>query len=109
MIEHSAAPRYRGKAGPLRGRSRNVEFLLDEGADTNLVSQRLIRELDMKPIEGAKLPVAKDFKGQKGYVYGAHTLRVRLTDSLGTTKDTFGTFYAMQMDPEGPDVLLGNP
>jgi hypothetical protein len=109
MIEHSAAPRYRGKAGPLRGRSRNAEFLLDEGADTNLVSQRLIRELDMKPIEGAKLPVAKDFKGQKGYVYGAHTLRVRLTDSLGTTKDTFGTFYAMQMDPEGPDVLLGNP
>jgi hypothetical protein len=63
----------------------------------------------MKPIKGAKLPIAKDFKGQKGYVYGAYTLRIRLTDSLGTTKDTFGTFYAMQMDPEGPNVLLGNP
>jgi hypothetical protein len=94
-------------AGPYTGRRRHAEFMLDDGADCNLVSQRLIRELDMKPIAGAKLPNAESFQGKKAYVYGAHTLRVRLTDDQGSTKDTTGTFYAV--DLPGPDVILGRP
>jgi hypothetical protein len=81
--------------------------MLDDGADCNLVSQRLIVELDMNPIKGAKLPNAESFQGKKAYVYGAHTLRVRLTDDLGSTKETTGTFYAV--DLPGPDVILGRP
>jgi hypothetical protein len=34
--------------------------------------------------------------------YGAHTLRIRPGDSLGTTRESTGTFYAV--DFPGPDV-----
>jgi hypothetical protein len=81
--------------------------MLDDGADCNLVSQRLIVELDMKPVEGARLPNAESFQGKKAYVYGAHTLRVRLTDDQGTTRETTGIFYAV--DLPGPDVILSRP
>jgi hypothetical protein len=94
-------------AGPYTGRCRYAEFMLNDGADCNLVSQRLIRELDMKPIAGAKLPNAESFQGKKAYVYGAHMLRVRLTDDQGSTKNTTGTFYAV--DLPSPDVILGRP
>jgi len=80
---------------------------LDDAADCNLVSQRLIQELDVAPLKGARLPSAESFQGKKAYVYGAHTLRVRLTDSLGTAKETTGTFYAV--DFPGPDIILGRP
>lgn len=72
-----------------------------------MVSQRLIRELDMKPIPNAKLPVAETVSGKKAFIYGAHELRVRLTDDQGTNKETSGIFYAT--DLPGPDVLLGRP
>ena len=107
QIEHSQAPQYRGAAGPLRGRKRSAEFLLDDAADCNLVSQRLIQELDVEPLEGARLPSAESFQGKKAYVYGAHMLRVRLTDSLGTVKETTGTFYAV--DFPGPNIILSRP
>jgi hypothetical protein len=61
----------------------------------------------MKPLEGAKLPNAESFQGKKAYVYGAHTLRVRLVDLLGTMRETIGTFYTV--DFLGPDVILGRP
>jgi hypothetical protein len=41
--------------GPLRFRSRPADLLLDDAASYNLVSQRLIRELDIKPIKDATL------------------------------------------------------
>ena len=77
---------------------------MDDAADCNLVSQRLIRELDMKPLEGARLPSAESFQGRKAYVYGAHELRTRLTDSLGTVKEANGIFYIV--DFLGLDVIL---
>jgi hypothetical protein len=40
-------------------------------------------------------------------VYGAHTLRICLTDSLGTKKVTIGVFYACEL--HGEDVILGRP
>jgi len=61
----------------------------------------------MDPLEGAKLPDAESFQGRKAYVYGAHVLRVRLADSLGTQRETTGSFYAV--DFPGPDVILGRP
>jgi hypothetical protein len=61
----------------------------------------------MVPMKDAKLPSAESFQGRKAYVYGAHMLRVRLEDSLGTTRESMGTFYAV--DFPGPDVILGRP
>jgi len=81
--------------------------MLDDGADCNMVSQRLVRELDMKPIDNAKLPAAETVNGKKAFIYGAHELRIRLTDDQGTSKETAGIFYAA--DLPGPDVLLGRP
>jgi hypothetical protein len=40
-------------------------------------------------------------------VYGAHTLRIGLTDSLGTKKATTGIFYAY--DLHGEDIILRRP
>jgi predicted RNA-binding protein len=37
-------------------------------------------------------------------MYGVHTLRVRLIDDLGSTKETIGTFYAI--DLPSPNVIL---
>jgi hypothetical protein len=40
-------------------------------------------------------------------VYGAYTLRIGLTDSLGTKKATTGIFYAYDLYRE--DVILRRP
>jgi hypothetical protein len=61
----------------------------------------------MVPMKDAKLPSAESFQGRKAYVYGVYMLRVRLEDSLGTTRESMGTFYAV--DFPGPDVILGRP
>ena len=77
---------------------------MDDAADCNLVSQRLIQELDMTPLKGAKLPSAESFQGKKAYVYRAYAIRVCLTNSLGTVKETTRTFYVV--DFLGIDVIL---
>jgi transposase InsO family protein len=61
----------------------------------------------MKPIKDAALPNPHGFQGAGTHVYGAHTLRIGLTDSLGTKKATTGIFYAC--DLHGEDVILGRP
>lgn len=71
------------------------------------MSQRFCVEHNLTPIEGAALPTPTGFVGQSAFCYGAHTLRVRITDSLGRERTTEDTFYAM--DLTGPPVLLGRP
>jgi transposase InsO family protein len=81
---------------------------LDDAAESNLVSQRLVRELDMKPIKDAVLPAPEGFQGASAHTYGAHLLRIVLTDSLGTKKVTTGIFYAVDLSGR-EDVILGLP
>jgi hypothetical protein len=93
--------------GLSRFRSRPADLLLDDTASYNLISQRLIRELDMKLIKDAVLPNPEGFQGTGAYVYSTHTLRICLTNSLGTKKVTYSTFYAY--DLSGKDVILRRP
>jgi hypothetical protein len=67
----------------------------------------MIRELDMKPIKDAALPNPYGFQGVGTHVYGAYTLRICLTNSLGTKKVTIGVFYACELHRE--DVILRRP
>jgi hypothetical protein len=67
----------------------------------------MIRELDIKPIKDTALLNPYGFQGVGTYVYGAHTLRIYLTDSLGTKKVTTGVFYACELHRE--DVILRRP
>jgi hypothetical protein len=67
----------------------------------------MIRELDMKPIKDTALLNPHGFQGAGTHVYSAHTLRICLTDSLGTKKVTTGVFYACEL--HGEDVILRRP
>jgi hypothetical protein len=67
----------------------------------------MIRELDMKPIKDTTLLNPHGFQGVGTYVYGTYTLRICLTDSLGTKKVTIGVFYACELYRE--DIILRRP
>ena len=53
------------------------------------------------------LPDIEGFRGDKGNVYGAYCVRMRLADSTGEDKLTKETFFGV--DLKGPKVLLGRP
>jgi hypothetical protein len=61
----------------------------------------------MKPIKDAALLNPHGFQGVGTHVYSAYTLRICLTDSLGTKKVTTGVFYAYEL--YGEDVILRRP
>ena len=82
-------------------------MLLDDAADLNVVSQTFVMTHTLQPIEEAKLPSPKDFHEGTPHVYGAHAIRLRLTDSRGTTRDTEDIFYAIDIGT--PSLLLGRP
>jgi hypothetical protein len=46
-VEHSQAPLFCATGGPTTGCKGSARFLLLDGADRNLISQWLVRELDM--------------------------------------------------------------
>jgi len=100
-------------ARPIRGtcaapaQEVHCELLLDGCADVNLVSQAFVQQHELRPLEKAELPTTKSFSGQAAYCYGAHELRVRITDSAGVQRETRDVFYAM--DTVGPPILLGRP
>ena len=84
-----------------------TEFLLDDAADVNIVSQTFVVEHGLARIPHASLPRIDSFQGHRGHCYGAHLLTLRLTDSANVTKETRGIFYSMDMP--GPPVILGRP
>ena len=82
-------------------------FLLDDGADINVVSRKFALQYGLPFVKEAQLPKISSFQGREGFCYGAHRVRIRLADSQGQTKETVGIFYAMDM--AGADVILGRP
>ena len=88
------------------GRRTAAEFLLDDAADVNVVSQSLAVGCQLQKVD-IPLPSMEAFRGERGYCYGAYRIRMRLADSTGQEKVTTGTFYGA--DLEGPSVLLGRP
>ena len=86
-----------------------TEFLLDDAADVNIVSQSFIVQHGLARLPQASLLRIDSFQGHRGHCYRAHNLHLRLTDSDGVAKDTCGNFYAMDLPGEGPPVILGRP
>jgi hypothetical protein len=84
-----------------------TEFLLDDAADCNVISQALATQLELQPIEEAELPKAAGFQGQSAHVYGAYEIRTRITDSKDCEREAVDIFYGVDM--ASPPVLLGRP
>lgn len=83
------------------------EFLLDDAADVNVVSQSFVLQYGLKRIASLTLPAINSFNREKGHCYGAYRLDIRLVDSDGCGKHTSSVFYAMDMP--GAPVLLSRP
>ena len=82
-------------------------FLLDDAADVNVISQVAVLKWNLQKLVGVVLLTIEAFRRERGYCYGAHRLSMRLADSTGKVKETYGVFYAV--DLSGLEVLLGRP
>ena len=88
------------------GRVRTT-FLLDDGADVNVVSRAFALQHNLPFIKDAYVPRASSFQGRSAFCYGAHRVRLCLADANGKEKESVGIFYAMDMDK--PAIILGRP
>ena len=87
--------------------SVRVECILDDGADVNLVSRKLMLQTNLRKVNVA-IPEIEGFQGTKSVCYGAYSVRLRLADSTGEARLTERTFYCVDM-PGNPDLILGRP
>jgi hypothetical protein len=85
---------------------KRVVCVLDDAADVNVISEAFARKVGLKKLDIA-LPDIEGFRRDKGNVYGAYRVRMRLADSIGEDKLTKETFF--RVDLKGPEVLLGRP
>lgn len=85
---------------------KRVACVLDDAADVNVISEAFARKAGLKKLDIA-LPDMEGFRGDKGSVYGAYRVRMRLADSTGEDKLTEETFFGV--DLKGPEILLGRP
>ncbi|KAF2159422.1 hypothetical protein M409DRAFT_60773 [Zasmidium cellare ATCC 36951] len=101
------------QATPLRGAvetkagMKDMYFLLDDGADVNVIPQRLALQHQLPRLSHAALPKVNSFAGQQSFCYGAYYARVRLTDSAGVERTTGATFYSF--DTAEDVCILGRP
>jgi hypothetical protein len=86
--------------------NKRVACVLDDAADVNVISEAFARKVGLKKLDIA-LPDMEGFRRDKGNVYGAYYVCMRLADSIGEDKLTKETFF--RVDLKGPEVLLGRP
>ena len=84
-----------------------TDFLLDTGAEINIISQSFAKQCDLKPLEHCDLPIPEWMSGQSVYCYGAYSVEYQLTDSWGQLRVRTGTFFAI--DKKGSPMVLGMP
>ena len=72
----------------------------------NVISEAFTRRVGLKKLD-TTLPNIEGFRRDKGNVYGAYRIRIRLADSIGEDNLTKETFF--RVDLKGPKVLLGRP
>ena len=101
------AKRIRGAVVIAEGDEDKTDFLLDDAADINVVSQSYVLQRGLKRVASVPLPSVDSFQGRRGHCYGAYKLTIRLADSRGCEKLTQGMFYALDMP--GAPILLGRP
>jgi hypothetical protein len=85
--------------------NKRVAYVLDDTADVNVISEAFARKVGLKKLD-LTLPDMEGFRGDKGGVYGAYRVRMRLADSTGKEKLTEETF---RVDLKGPEILLSRP
>jgi hypothetical protein len=83
-----------------------AEVLLDTGAQINLISETLAKQLGLERTP-ADLPSPQWLTGETSYCYGAYQCMYRLTDDWRRTRDHTSLFYSM--DLKGPPIVLGMP
>ena len=83
-----------------------AEAFLDTGAEVNVIARRFVVEHKLPAFEGP-LPTPQYMDSSHGYIYGAHKLHCRFTDSWGRKKFSEHIFYCI--DREGPPIVLGLP
>ena len=105
-VDSYPAKHYCGAVVAPTGR-KDATFLMDNGADVNLVSRAFALQHNLQYVYQARLPNIGSFQGKRAFCYGAHRLRIRLADSFGGMKESVGLFYAVDLD--GPPVVLGRP
>ena len=86
--------------------NKRVVCVLDNTADVNVISEAFTRKVGLKKLD-ITLPSIEGFRRDKGYIYRAYYIRIRLVDSIGEDKLTEETFF--RADLKGPKVLLGRP
>jgi hypothetical protein len=83
-----------------------IACVLDDAVDVNVILEAFIRKAGLKKLAIA-LPEIEGFRRDKGSVYGAYYVRVRLADLTGEDKLTKETFFGVNL--KGPKILLGRP
>lgn len=84
-----------------------ADFMLDTGAEINIISQSFAKQCDLKPLEIYEMPSPEWMSGQSVYCYGAYSVEYRLIDSWGQAVKHTSTFFAI--DKKGSPLVLGMP
>ena len=93
-------------SGFIDGQGDEADVLFDTGSAINVVSQRFVVERELQPLDG-DLPSPQLLSGNSVYCYGAHKLRVVMTDDWGQKSEVESIFYAL--DTNDTQILLGMP
>jgi transposase InsO family protein len=86
------------------GGKHTFRALIDNGAQLNLISQRVVRELDMEGLDLPK-PTAKYLNDQRLQIHKAHDLKLSVVDEIGKWKRKSQRFWGA--DIGGYDLILG--
>jgi hypothetical protein len=86
------------------GGKHTLRALIDNGAQLNLISQKVVRELDMEGLDVPK-PTAKYLNDQRLQLHKAHDMKLSVADETGARRRRSQRFWGA--DIAGYDLILG--
>ena len=86
-----------------RGSDRTLVALVDTGAQSNFLSQKVVKEEGLNAVPSTQGIIGVD--GRPLSVYGKHVLKVTAQDSAGVTRSSDWEFLAT--DIKKHDAILG--
>lgn len=87
-----------------RNGATKARALLDSGAQVNIISQHLVKQLGLPESPRPSGSVVA-INGAELFVFGEHQLRLQVSDTAGQARDTGATFVAATI--EGDPLVLG--
>ena len=88
------------------GTIRVVDTLLDSGAEVNLVTPLLAKEMDWQPSEAMSVTV-RGIDGHPMTSYGTYQQQIVVVDSIGVTRTQDCNFFTVSSDTH--TLILGYP